>query len=106
VSLPRLIRGKKGQRAGPPTAQRAGRARLRRGRSPGGCVSLLRSPRPPTREAEVDAEPSGMTVEEMIAAGTLVLPTLAAAMIAVILKKLSDELSEFLGEDPDALDAG
>jgi hypothetical protein len=47
-----------------------------------------------------------MTVEEMIAAGTLVLPTLAAAMIAVILKKLSDELSEFLGEDPDALDAG
>jgi hypothetical protein len=47
-----------------------------------------------------------MTVEEVIAAGTVVLSTLAAATIALILKELSAELSEFLGEDPDALDAG
>ena len=71
-----------------------------------GCDALTsRSPRPPTREAEVDAEPSGMTVAEVLAATMITLPFLAAATIALILKRLSAELSVFLGEDPDALDA-
>jgi hypothetical protein len=47
-----------------------------------------------------------MTAERMIAGGALVLPTFAAATIALILKKLSAELSEFLRERPDAQDAG
>jgi hypothetical protein len=42
-----------------------------------------------------------MTVERMITGAALVLPTSAALTIALILNKLSAELSEFLRDCPD-----
>jgi hypothetical protein len=43
-----------------------------------------------------------MTEERMIAGAALALPTFAALTIALIVRKLSTELSQFLRECPDA----
>lgn len=47
-----------------------------------------------------------MTEERMIAGAALALPTFAALTIALIVKKLSSDLSELLRDCPDAPQLG